>query len=327
MNFIFLILILLIDNEIINFLFKLILLSINLIVLLINIYYLLFYNFSNPLFYIRLKNSDNFTFFISSEQYMKIYKNEIFNNNKTIKILFNCVDTHNYTISNDLLKIWFQEYNNFILEVNTENPDFLIYDIWGSENLNPKYNNSVKIAYYTENFMPDLNHADYALSQAHIMYLDRYLKFPDFIWVLNKVNNYNLLKIREESIRKNNKKFCAAVISSNFTSEYFRFDFINKLKKYKKIDMGGRAFNNVGGRVKDKINFLSSYKFSFAMENTKGDGYVSEKIIDSFLAGTIPIYYGDYMVDEYINPRSFILQNIMSKKSVGKKILNYNFFY
>ena len=94
------------------------------------------------------------------------------------------------------------------------------------------------------------------------------------------------------------KNFFAAVISDNFNTGYFRFHFFNKLNKYKKIDMGGRAFNNIGEYVGDNIKFLSSYKFSFSMENSDGDGYASEKIIDSFLAGTIPIYYGDYMIDE-----------------------------
>ena len=54
------------------------------------------------------------------------------------------------------------------------------------------------------------------------------------------------------------------------------------------------------------------------MENSNGDGYISEKIIESFLAGTIPIYYGDYMVDEYINPKAYILIN--SQKDELKKI-------
>ena len=82
--------------------------------------------------------------------------------------------------------------------------------------------------------------------------------------------------------------------------------------------MGGKVFNNVGGRVKNKIKFLSSYKFSFAMENSEADGYISEKIVDSFIAGTIPIYYGGYMVDEYINPKAIIL--IRSQKDIKKKI-------
>ena len=71
--------------------------------------------------------------------------------------------------------------------------------------------------------------------------------------------------------------------------------------------MGGRFLNNVGGPVVNKIEFLSSYKFSIAMENSNGDGYVSEKIYDSLISGTIPIYYGDFTVDEYINPKAFIL--------------------
>ena len=43
------------------------------------------------------------------------------------------------------------------------------------------------------------------------------------------------------------------------------------------------------------------------MENSEADGYSSEKILDSLWAGTIPIYYGDYMIDEYINPKTYIL--------------------
>ena len=112
------------------------------------------------------------------------------------------------------------------------------------------------------------------------------------------------------------KKFCVAVISNN--SSYFRLHFINLLNKYKKVDMAGKVLNNVGGAIKNKIEFLSSYKFSIAMENSDGDGYLSEKIIDSFVSGTIPIYYGDYMVDEYINPKTYIL--IKGEKDIQKKI-------
>ena len=114
------------------------------------------------------------------------------------------------------------------------------------------------------------------------------------------------------------KKFCAAVISNSFISDNFRLDFLEELNKYKKIDMGGRYKNNIGKAVDNKIEFLSSYKFSIAMENTNGDGYITEKIIHSFISGTIPIYYGDYMVDEYINPKSYIL--IKGIKDMKEKI-------
>ncbi len=41
-------------------------------------------------------------------------------------------------------------------------------------------------------------------------------------------------------------------------------------------------------------------------------------LIDSFLSGTIPIYYGDYMVDAFINPESYIL--IRGEKDIKEKI-------
>ena len=82
--------------------------------------------------------------------------------------------------------------------------------------------------------------------------------------------------------------------------------------------MGGRCRNNINGFVSDKIEFLSNYKFSIAMENSDGDGYLSEKIYDSFRSGTIPIYYGDYVIDEFINPKTYIL--IKGEKDIDEKI-------
>lgn len=127
------------------------------------------------------------------------------------------------------------------------------------------------------------------------------------------------------------KKFCGAVISNAKSTNGFRIKFIKEINKYKKVDMGGKFMNNIGGPVKNKTEFLSSYKFSIAMENTEGQGYISEKILDSFLAGTIPIYYGGYMIDEFINPKSFILirnENDMKNKiEYIKKIDNDDKLY
>ena len=57
----------------------------------------------------------------------------------------------------------------------------------------------------------------------------------------------------------------------------------------------------------------------------------TEKIIESFIAGTIPTYYGDYMIDEYINPKAYILikgeKDINNKIEYIKKIDNDNELY
>jgi len=136
---------------------------------------------------------------------------------------------------------------------------------------------------------------------------------------LNGLRDYNILNIRKEVLKLPvRSKFCAAVISNNASYSYFRLEFIKELNKYKQIDMGGYILNNIGGQVKNKIEFLSSYKFSISMENSNGDGYISEKILESFISGTIPIYYGDYMIDEYINPKTYIL--IKGEKDIKNKI-------
>ena len=166
---------------------------------------------------------------------------------------------------------------------------------------------------YTENAIPDLNLADYTIGHYHIIYLDRYFKYSIFFWT----NFTDFFEKRKEALENTkSKKFCAAVIS-NCKAE-FRLNFIEKLNKYKKIDIAGKCQNNINEDVTNKVEFLSNYKFSLAMENSDGDGYLSEKIIHSFVAGTIPIYYGDYFLEEFINPKSYIL--IKGEKDIEKKI-------
>lgn len=196
---------------------------------------------------------------------------------------------------------------------DSNNPDYLVYNVFGKDHLKLKYKKAIKIAFYTENIIPDLNEADYAIGHQHINYLDRYFKYPMFLTKLFQ----NIENIRKSVLNKPiRKKFCAAIISN--PNGFFRNKFIKELSKYKTIDMGGKYNNNIGEKVKNKTEFLDSYKFSIAMENSMSDGYLSEKIIDSFNSGTIPIYYGDYMIDEFINPKSYIL--IKGKKDLKKKI-------
>ena len=143
--------------------------------------------------------------------------------------------------------------NSFIIKFDSNNPDYLIFNVFGEEHLNPKYRNAVKIAVYTENKIPDFNYADYALGHFHINYLDRYFKYSIFLWTDYK----NINKIRETVLSKPiRSKFCGAVISNSFSTDSFRLNFINELNKFKPVDMGVLYKNNVGGRVKNKLEFF-----------------------------------------------------------------------
>ena len=67
------------------------------------------------------------------------------------------------------------------------------------------------------------------------------------------------------------------------------------------------------------------------MENSFNTGYISEKITTCFLAGTIPIYYGDVTLESFINPKSFIQitpwDDITEKIKLIKKIDNDDRLY
>ena len=191
----------------------------------------------------------------------------------------------------------------FIVNIEPKNPDYLIYNIFGCNHLKKKYKNCIKIAYFTENQIPDFNVADYGITFSHLSFLDRTFKYSYFKdWFSKIILNNKHLKLIRKSVLKNPKrnKFCAAVISNHDKTSKFRLNFINV------------------GFIKNKIKFLKSYKFSIAMENSEGDGYLSEKLFQSFISGTIPIYYGDYMMDEFVNPKSIIL--IKGNKDIYKKI-------
>jgi hypothetical protein len=99
--------------------------------------------------------------------------------------------------------------------------------------------------------------------------------------------------------------FCSFVYSNDRASEV-REKFFNQLSDYKTISSGGRYKNNIGGPVADKLIFEQGHKFSFSFENSSYPGYCTEKLIQSFAAQTIPIYWGDPTVRETFNEEAFI---------------------
>ncbi|KAL4147226.1 hypothetical protein PRNP1_010982 [Phytophthora ramorum] len=57
----------------------------------------------------------------------------------------------------------------------------------------------------------------------------------------------------------------------------------------------------------DAVRRYAPYKFVLAFENTRATGYVTEKLVNAFLAGSVPVYWGDSKtVSELFNPESFI---------------------
>lgn len=66
-------------------------------------------------------------------------------------------------------------------------------------------------------------------------------------------------------------------------------------------------YRSYKGKVDKKLDTLKNYRFCFCYENSnKIPGYISEKIMDCFFAGCVPVYYGAPNITEYIPENCFI---------------------
>lgn len=230
---------------------------------------------------------------------------------KTINIKF--VDFYSNYKENFIYKILNEKYNIVI----SENPDYVICSQWGYEHL--KYD-CIRIYYTGENLRPNFNYFDYAIGFDYINFEDRYLRVPNYL-IFDQY--LSIFKIAEKKhLNKNlkiEKKFCNMVVSNGLNGE--RIKFFHELSKYKQVDSGGKLLNNVGGPVKSKLEFQKKYKFSLAFENSVSNGYTTEKIVDAFASGGIPIYWGDPLVEKVFNKKAFInANNFKSNKELVKYI-------
>lgn len=165
----------------------------------------------------------------------------------------------------------------------------------------------VRIWLAGENLIPDFNTSDYAIGFNDIHFGDRYLRWPLYRWhqTLSECEAIRE-KANERSATSRRKRLCACVISNVSNRQGPLVEICDALNSYHGMTYGGKWRNNIGGRVKDKQALLLEHKFTLAFENTAYPGYTTEKIIDAFLAGTIPIYWGDPAITQHFNAKAFI---------------------
>lgn len=58
--------------------------------------------------------------------------------------------------------------------------------------------------------------------------------------------------------------------------------------------------------ISDKRTILEPYQFSIVPENSRHSGYYTEKIVDCFIAKTVPIYWGCTDIAKHFNPEGII---------------------
>jgi hypothetical protein len=89
------------------------------------------------------------------------------------------------------------------------------------------------------------------------------------------------------------------------------------ISKYsEKMDVMGNGYNP----IPLKIDGLKDYMYSVVIENCKRDYYFTEKLIDCFLTGTIPIYWGCPSIGDYFNTKGIIIVDDID--DIGKSLSN-----
>ena len=71
------------------------------------------------------------------------------------------------------------------------------------------------------------------------------------------------------------------------------------------IDVYGRGYRP----IEYKLSSLMDYAFSLVIENSRSDYYFTEKLIDSFMTGTVPIYWGCPSIGDFFNLDGMIIFN------------------
>lgn len=175
----------------------------------------------------------------------------------------------------------------------TDRPDYVI-DL-GDMYKHHWYDDCVKILFEQECTSCDFNKHDYIIGFDDLTFGDRYIRIPLFARWVTWPRYLNRPQMTDSELL--NRPFCSAVISNASMGDPFRREFIERLSQYKPIAMGGRYRNNVGGPVKDKVDFCRGYKFNLALENCSSPGYTTEKIMEAYAANAIPIYYGNPQIE------------------------------
>ncbi len=150
------------------------------------------------------------------------------------------------------------------------------------------------------------------------------------IWVpfvLSNISEEKINILKEKRFRKiNDRPFFLAYVSSKCIKERQAM-FKEILSIRKDAHALGKCLNNRKPDIK-RYDYTSNnlifqkYRFVLCMENCQKKGYITEKILNAFLGGAIPIYWGcDESVEMFFNKNAFInINNFSSFKECARYV-------
>ena len=157
---------------------------------------------------------------------------------------------------------------------------------------------------------------------SHGVVRDNIIDCPFFVYYCYGASRLNRLQPISRHIKPYwfiPEKFCCMIVSNGNVAA--RTKIFQLMSQYKRVDSAGRYMNNMNIELYDDytseefIKFIAQYKFMICFENTIEGTYITEKLINPLLAGTIPIYYGTNYCQQVFNKDAYLHLEDESERS------------
>ena len=209
------------------------------------------------------------------------------------------------------------------VEIDSVDPDIVFFSIFGQDHKAYKNHRSKKVFYTGENVRPPTSECDLSFSfdatGGKNIYLPLWVLFLNWfdipfsqdrdISYLHDIESLTSSVLDIDSLLEQKTNFCSFIVKN--PNSQFRIEFCKHMQTRAIVDCPGDVLNNcikIGGRgdQRQKIDFLKSYRFNIAFENSFHAGYVTEKIIQPMFARCVPIYWGGTESMKYFNKNSLV---------------------
>lgn len=212
--------------------------------------------------------------------------------------------------------------------IDENNPDIVFGSFFNQRKGISVYQNHpcLKVYYTGENDgLKDFPY-DVCITQHRIEENDKHFRIPLWVLFTSWFEELNFIHHRDpsylvtwgsldkskldlEKIVESKKRFCSFIYADLTSERKYWYDTISNISR---VDAAGSALNNCSGTIPGrgdqiyKLSFLSDFLFSLSIENSRVNGYATEKILHPMSTLTIPLYWGDPNIQEDFNVDSFV---------------------
>jgi hypothetical protein len=171
----------------------------------------------------------------------------------------------------------------------------------------------VRVFLTGENVEPDMAACDFAISFSRLVSHPNHLRLPLWTYDMRRAGYAPSALVKDprtdwEAAAARQAKFCNFIYSHDVD---YRNHVLERFARAGTVESAGRCRNSLGGwqvpgGMPGKIAYQRDFRFSLAVENSIWPGYVTEKLVEPMLAGSLPVYLGDPQVHCDFNSASFL---------------------